>query len=124
MPPRLQAAVYRATAKIPGVRTEQNVVDAVGRHGLAVGREAVREVVLSQIIRDPHTYRYLGTRMVTTRSVPPVRPTRSVQGYVGGGEHPGPRIAPPSAPPADPVGTVQSKARAAYAVTDQAGRRS
>jgi hypothetical protein len=31
---------------------------------------------------------------------------------------------PPSLPPAPPAGTVQSQARAAYAVTDQAGRRS
>ncbi|GAB2865039.1 hypothetical protein GCM10027176_78480 [Actinoallomurus bryophytorum] len=126
VPHRLQAAVYRAAAKIPGVRTEQNVVDAMGRHGLAVGRESVRVGLLSQIILDPHSYRYLGTRTVVTRTVPWVRPTRSVRGYVGGGKHPGTRLMPPpsSAPPSDPVGNVQSKARAAYAVTDQAGRRS
>jgi hypothetical protein len=123
VPPRLQAAVYRAAAKIPGVRTEKNVVDAVGRHGLAVGRESVRVGLLDQIILDPHTYRYLGTRTVVTRSLPPVRPTRSVHGYVGGGKHPGPRLLPPSAPPAQPAGSVQSKARAAYAVTDRAGQR-
>lgn len=125
VPPRLQAAVYRATAKIPGVRTEQNVVDAMGRRGLAVGRESVRVGLLDQIILDPHTYRYLGTRTVVVRPMPPVRPTRSVHGYVRGGKHPGTRLMPPpsSGPPSDPAGTVQSKARAAYAVTDQAGRR-
>jgi hypothetical protein len=123
VPPRLQAAVYRATAKISGVRTEQNIVDAVGRHGLAVGRESVRAGLLEEIILDPHTYRYLGTRTVVTRLVPRARPTRSVHVYVGGGKHPGERLMPPSAPPPSPVGTVQSKARVAYGVTNQAGRR-
>jgi hypothetical protein len=122
VPPRLQAAVYRAAAKIPGVRTEGSVVDAMGRKGLAVGRESERGSFLDQIILDPHTYRYLGTRTVVIRSVPFVRPTRSVLVHIGKGT----RLLPPptAAPPAPPVGTVQSQARAAYAVTDQAGRRS
>ena len=123
VPPRLEAAVYRAAAKIPGVRTEQNVVDAAGRHGLAVGRDSVREGILHQIILDPRTYRYLGTRLVITHAQPALRPP-SVPVTVGGGKHPGRRLVSPKPLPPTPVGTVQSKARVAYEVTDQAGRRS
>jgi hypothetical protein len=38
LPPRLAAALYRAAAKIPGVRIVPNAVDAAGRHGIGVAR--------------------------------------------------------------------------------------
>jgi hypothetical protein len=123
VPPGLQAAVYRAMAKIPGVRIKRDVVDAAGRHGLAIGRESTRTRLLDQIIVDPHTYRYLGTRTVIDRTQPPVPPTPSVTPHVGGGKLPG--VPPVTLPPAPPTlaGTVQSQARVDLVVTDEAGQR-
>ncbi|CAM5703616.1 CU044_5270 family protein OS=Streptomyces aurantiogriseus OX=66870 GN=GCM10010251_64130 PE=4 SV=1 [Streptomyces aurantiogriseus] len=37
LPPKVSAALYRAVAKIPGVVLVKDSVDAVGRHGTAVG---------------------------------------------------------------------------------------
>ncbi|MDL4820099.1 CU044_5270 family protein [Actinomadura opuntiae] len=65
-PPGVRAALFRAMARIPGVRLASDSVDAAGRHGVAVARteDGVRE----EIIFDTATHRYLGTRDVVTRS--------------------------------------------------------
>lgn len=68
MPPRLEAAMFRALALIPGVRIEQGVTDAAGRSGLGVWRESPVDLPYRRYeILDPATYRYLGTRMVWLR---------------------------------------------------------
>jgi hypothetical protein len=69
MPPRLEAAMYRALALIPGVRIEQGVSDAAGRSGLGVWLELAGDAwaYREYKILDPATYRYLGSRMVWLR---------------------------------------------------------
>ncbi|MFB4276857.1 CU044_5270 family protein [Nonomuraea sp. MTCD27] len=66
MPPRLEAAMFRALALIPGVRIEQGVSDAAGRSGLGVWRELAGDAwpYRKYEILDPATYRYLGSRTV------------------------------------------------------------
>jgi len=64
IPPRANAALYRALAKIPGVRVVPGVKDLAGRPGLAVtqtGQGSRREIIL-----DRRTFRYLGSRLVAT----------------------------------------------------------
>ncbi len=70
MPPKLEAALYRALAKIPGVIAEEGVQDGAGRPGLALSRTTnnlgdTRE----HVILDPKTFRYLGSRSVTRSDV-------------------------------------------------------
>ncbi|WP_083983920.1 CU044_5270 family protein [Actinomadura hibisca] len=60
LPPKLAAAVYRAAAKIPGVRVVPDSVDAAGRHGVAVALVAYGE--RSEWIFDKKTLTYLGER--------------------------------------------------------------
>ncbi|MEU7899107.1 CU044_5270 family protein [Nonomuraea sp. NPDC049152] len=67
MPPRLEAAMFRALALIPGVRIEQGVSDAAGRSGLGVWREPVGDEPRRYDILDRDTYRYLGWRRVWLR---------------------------------------------------------
>ncbi|MFD1538992.1 CU044_5270 family protein [Nonomuraea guangzhouensis] len=74
MPPKLEAAMYRALALIPGVRIEQGVRDAAGRSGLGVWLERTGDAWANREykILDPATYRYLGSRMVWLRDdLPP-----------------------------------------------------
>ncbi|MEU0520312.1 CU044_5270 family protein [Streptosporangium sp. NPDC006007] len=68
MPPRLEAAMFRALALIPGVRVEQGVSDAAGRSGLGVWLEGTGDRTSRRYdILDQDTYRYLGTRTVWLR---------------------------------------------------------
>ncbi|MGW5488065.1 CU044_5270 family protein [Streptosporangium sandarakinum] len=69
MPPRLEVAMFRALALIPGVRIEQGVSDAAGRSGLGVWLEHAGDTrpFREYEILDPATYRYLGTRTVWLR---------------------------------------------------------
>ncbi|MFI0450140.1 CU044_5270 family protein [Actinomadura sp. 6N118] len=60
LPPKLAAAIYRAAAKIPGVRVVPDSVDAAGRHGVAVALVAYGE--RSEWIFDKKTLNYLGER--------------------------------------------------------------
>jgi hypothetical protein len=72
VPPRLQATLYGALARMPGVRMLPDSVDAQGRHGLAL--YVMNEGYIRQeIILDRNTYRYLGSRSITVRdhTVPP-----------------------------------------------------
>ncbi|GAA2127611.1 CU044_5270 family protein [Actinomadura napierensis] len=65
-PPGVRAALFRAIARIPGVRLRTDSVDAAGRHGVAVTR--TRDGVREELIFDPASHRYLGRRDVITRS--------------------------------------------------------
>lgn len=68
MPPRLEAAMFRALALIPGVRIEQGVSDAAGRSGLGIWVEGTDTISRTYRILDRSTYRYLGTRTVWLRN--------------------------------------------------------
>jgi hypothetical protein len=65
-PPRVRAALFRAIARIPGVRLVADSVDAAGRHGVAIAR--TQDGVRDELVFDPATHRYLGDRDVVTRS--------------------------------------------------------
>ncbi|MFI6513758.1 CU044_5270 family protein [Streptosporangium sp. NPDC050855] len=68
MPPRLEATLFRALARIPGVRIEQGVVDAAGRAGLGLWKEEPGDQASRRyFILDPGTYRYLGEQTVWLR---------------------------------------------------------
>lgn len=75
MSSELEAAIFRALARIEGVRTEAGVRDALGRPGIGLAyevdaprigtrRDGNGQVVSrSYVILDPTTYRYLGSRV-------------------------------------------------------------
>ncbi|MFI9560032.1 CU044_5270 family protein [Nonomuraea endophytica] len=62
MPPKLEAAIFRALARISGVRIEQNVKDATGRTGLGLywSTQSPRRY----LILDPRTYRVMADQTV------------------------------------------------------------
>ncbi|MEU4407532.1 CU044_5270 family protein [Streptosporangium sp. NPDC023963] len=74
MPPKLEAAIFRALARIPGVRVDLGVRDAVGRSGMGIAYEVGspgygtqrdengQVTERSYVILDSTTYRHLGTR--------------------------------------------------------------
>jgi hypothetical protein len=64
--PKVNAALYRAAARIPGVVLVQDSVDAAGRHGIAVARtDNLGE--RQEWIFDPATFDYLGERSYLVR---------------------------------------------------------
>lgn len=65
IPPKTNAALYRALEKIPGVTVVRGVKDITGRSGIAVTRTGHDTRV--QIILDRTTYRYLGWRTTATQ---------------------------------------------------------
>jgi hypothetical protein len=69
MPPRLEAAMFRALALVPGVRIEHSVSDAAGRSGLGIWLEQAGDPrpFRSYDILEPATYRYLGRQTVWLR---------------------------------------------------------
>ncbi|MFF0592585.1 CU044_5270 family protein [Streptomyces antibioticus] len=67
MPSATAAAIYRATARIPGVTEVDDAVDAAGRHGIAIAREDERMGLRTEWIFDPDTLAYLGERTVLSR---------------------------------------------------------
>jgi hypothetical protein len=66
VPPRVQAAIYRALPTIPEVRLQPEAVDAAGRHGVAFAR-VYDGRIRAEIILDPRTYQYLGWRQVVVK---------------------------------------------------------
>jgi hypothetical protein len=62
IPPKTNAALYRALAKISGVRLVPGVTDLAGRPGVAVTRTEGRNRI--EVVLDPSTFRYLGYRTV------------------------------------------------------------
>ncbi len=65
--PETSAALYRAAALIPGVVKIDDSVDAIGRHGVAVGRTDETTGVRTEWIFDRSTYAYLGQRSYMVR---------------------------------------------------------
>ncbi|GAA0602526.1 CU044_5270 family protein [Actinomadura livida] len=66
LPPKTEAAVFRAIKLIPGVTLAEGRADAAGRPALGLGR--VAEGWLHQeLLLDPATYAYLGERSVALK---------------------------------------------------------
>ncbi|MFJ9721745.1 CU044_5270 family protein [Streptomyces sp. NPDC101209] len=66
-PARVSAALYKAAARIPGVVSVDDAVDATGRHGVAIARENAGE--RTEWIFDKKTLRFLGERTVVVKAV-------------------------------------------------------
>ncbi|MGN5388944.1 CU044_5270 family protein [Streptomyces sp. JL7001] len=60
----LAAALYKTAAKIPGVVTVEDAVDAAGRHGIAVARLEEETGQREEWIFDRQTLAFLGERVV------------------------------------------------------------
>ncbi|MFJ9351623.1 CU044_5270 family protein [Streptomyces sp. NPDC101237] len=58
--PKVEAAIWLAAGKIPGVEVVHNAVDAAGRHGDALAFESLNE--RTEYIFDKTTHAYLGER--------------------------------------------------------------
>ncbi|GKQ39631.1 hypothetical protein ALMP_61580 [Streptomyces sp. A012304] len=69
LPPKVSAALYRAVARIPGVVLVKDSVDAVGRHGTAVGF-VEGDTSRRELIFDRRTLILLGTRDVVLKDSP------------------------------------------------------
>ncbi|WP_369272734.1 CU044_5270 family protein [Streptomyces sp. R11] len=66
MPPEQGAALFRAVARIPGVKVVENVVDAAGRRGVAITRDDPDNPTRDEWIFDAKTFEFLGERSVAT----------------------------------------------------------
>ncbi|MFF3889249.1 CU044_5270 family protein [Streptomyces sp. NPDC001914] len=62
MPPRNTAALYKAAARIPGVKEIPDAVDVAGRHGIAITREDPSSATRDEWIFDKHSLAFLGAR--------------------------------------------------------------
>ncbi|GAB3988412.1 hypothetical protein GCM10029978_110730 [Actinoallomurus acanthiterrae] len=62
LPPGLEAATYRALAKIPGVTVNKAAADDQGRPALAVVQSPIGGRTVTEILLDPSTYAYRGER--------------------------------------------------------------
>ncbi|MFI0717549.1 CU044_5270 family protein [Streptomyces sp. NPDC021224] len=62
MPPGLQAATFEVLAKLPKIRIDDDGVDALGRHGIAVSYPGTS----FSVVFDRTTYDYLGLRQTGT----------------------------------------------------------
>ncbi|WP_026402327.1 CU044_5270 family protein [Actinomadura rifamycini] len=64
-PPQVEAAIFGAMRRIPGVTATEGTVDAAGRPAVTLGLTAREGWVRQEVLLDPETYRYLGERSVT-----------------------------------------------------------
>ena len=91
---RLRAALYEATAQIPGVDLARHVTDMAGRPGVGVvlssgnvtvnGRPDTRGPVTCEFILDPVSYRFLGLEWRFQGPKPKGDPHRPVMSYTAG----------------------------------------
>ena len=69
-PPKVAAALYRAAALIPGVTLIPDATDAIGRHGVAVGRigPGIDGGIREELIFGKATLQLIGERTVIART--------------------------------------------------------
>jgi hypothetical protein len=67
MPSANASALYKAAAKIPGVKEIPDAVDAAGRHGIAITREDASSATRDEWIFDKDTLAFLGSRSYITK---------------------------------------------------------
>jgi hypothetical protein len=72
LPPKLAGALYRAAGMISGVTLINDVVDAAGRHGIAVSCEDGGSVAF-QWIFDAKSLEYLGAREIALTDLPGIK---------------------------------------------------
>jgi hypothetical protein len=65
-PPKVQAAIFRALTKVPGMRTEQ-VKDVLGRPAIGLYRPGLTHAYL---LLDPNTYQVIGRLNIATGAQP------------------------------------------------------
>ncbi|MFJ8489017.1 CU044_5270 family protein [Streptomyces sp. NPDC094038] len=68
-PAGVGAALYKAAARIPGVVTVDDAVDATGRHGIAIARENPADGERTEWIFDKKSLRFLGERTVVVKAL-------------------------------------------------------
>ncbi|WP_121704312.1 CU044_5270 family protein [Streptomyces sp. E5N298] len=73
-PAKLNAALYRAAARIPGVVVVDRAQDAAGREGIALAHVDQQSGDRTEWIFDRNTYAYLGSRAVQVRKTDDVEP--------------------------------------------------
>ncbi|MFB9830872.1 CU044_5270 family protein [Actinoallomurus acaciae] len=66
LPPRTEAAIFRAMKKLPGVTLVDNSADAAGRPAIALGRIA-EGWLHEEVMLDPKSYAYLGERTISIK---------------------------------------------------------
>jgi hypothetical protein len=66
LPPRTEAAIFRAMKKIPGVTLGDDSADAAGRPAIALGRIA-EGWLHEEVMLDPKSYAYLGERVISIK---------------------------------------------------------
>ncbi|MBC6457115.1 CU044_5270 family protein [Actinomadura sp. HBU206391] len=62
-PPKLEGAIFRSIASLPGVTLRRNAVDVAGRPAIAVAR-IIDGFLHYEILVDRTTYRYMGERII------------------------------------------------------------
>src|SRR5262249_42134829 len=93
-PPKVAAALYRAAALIPGVTLIPGATDAIGWHGVAVGRigPGADGGIREELIFSKSTLRLIGERTVIARTRVATSPTPTIHpAFV---DHPGHRPPP------------------------------
>ncbi|NDZ79628.1 hypothetical protein G3I19_14115 [Streptomyces sp. SID10853] len=70
LPPKTAAALYRAAAKIPGVKEAPDAKDAIGRTGLGIAREDTKYGNRTEWVFDKDDYSFLGSREYRTKDAP------------------------------------------------------
>jgi len=66
LPPRTEAAIFRAMKKIPDVTLVDDSADAAGRPAIALGRVA-EGWLHEEVMLDPKSYAYLGERIISIK---------------------------------------------------------
>jgi hypothetical protein len=66
LPPRTEAAIFRAMKKLPGVTLVDNAADAAGRPAIALG-QITEGWLHEEVLLDPKTYAYLGERAISIK---------------------------------------------------------
>ncbi|MET9410830.1 CU044_5270 family protein [Streptomyces sp. NPDC002935] len=78
-PAKLNAALYRAAAKIPGVVVVDHAKDAAGREGIALAHVDQKSGDRTEWIFDRKTYAYLGSRAVQVKQAYGIKPGTVIQ---------------------------------------------
>ncbi|MDN3352245.1 CU044_5270 family protein [Actinomadura sp. DC4] len=66
LPPRTEAAIFRAMKRIPGVTLVDHAADAAGRPAIALGVTA-EGWLHEEVMLDPKSYTYLGERAISIK---------------------------------------------------------
>lgn len=68
VPTKVQAALFKAAAKLPGVTRAPHAKDAIGRHGVGIARTDTRNGERTEWVFDEDDLGYLGSRDYLTKT--------------------------------------------------------